>query len=363
MDNNTKQYKWKDKKEAYGSALSYLKGRMRGEIRSFKTPFSKLDDAGVSGLEWGNTTLVIGGRPGTFKSTLKDIIFNRAKEYNPGEVFRILDFQFEMPSRTTVIRELSSITQVSYKTLCSADEPIDINILKQCYNHANKRVMDKSFRIDTVEDACTTLQFKDIVEEYMELHRDPDTGEYTNTLIGVDHTRLLLKDSFEGSEEEVITNFGKMCTYLKRRYPLIIIILSQMNRDIERPERNEDRKSSSYPTSSDIFGADGLFQACDICVLLNRPSAKNIRYYGASGFIIDNEGILAAHYIKCRNGDPRLTFMQADGATMNITEIEPPAMSASNIKRITAALPPEPVGEKKQKDLKPNDLFTNQQTQ
>ncbi len=357
MESNTKTYKWKDKKEAYGNALTYLRGRMRGEIKSFQTPFSKMNDAGVSGIEW-STTIVIAGRPSSYKSTLKDIIFNRAKEFNPGEKFKVLDIQLEMLARTNVIRELSSVTQVSYKTLCSAEEPVDINILKQCYAHANKRVLDKSFTIDTVEEAITTLEFKDIVEEYMELHKT-EAG-YTNTLIGIDHTRLFKRDSFDRTEEEMITSMSKMFTYLKNKYPIIFIVLSQLNRDIERPERNEDRKQGNYPTSSDIFASDSLYQAADICIILNRPSLKNIRYYGSNGFIIDNDEILAAHYLKCRNGDTRLTFMQAHGATMDITEIEPPAMSASNIKRLQAPHPN--TQEATIKKLEPNNLF-NQQTQ
>lgn len=354
--NNEQQYKWKDKESAYRDALTYLKGRRKGEIKSFKTPFSKMDDAGVAGIEW-HTTVVIGGRPGTYKSTLKDIIFNRSKEFNPGEKFNVLDFQLEMLAKVTAIRELSSVTQTSYKALCSADEPVGLDVLQKCVDHANKRVLDKSFTIHTIEDACTTLEFKAIVEEYMEANRDPKTGEYTKTLIGVDHTRLFKKDSFEGTEEEMISSMSKMFTYLKRKYPIIFFILSQLNRDIERAERNEDRKASNYPTSSDLFGSDSLYQAADICIILNRPSSKNIRYYGSSGFIIDNDEILAVHYLKCRNGDTRLTFMQANGATMNITEIEPPAMSMSNIKRITQ---PHPDEEKKQKNLQPNDLFTQQ---
>ena len=355
-----KQYKWKDKKQAYGDALAYLRGRMRGEIKSFQTPFTNMNEAGAAGIEYG-TTVIIAGRPGSYKSTLKDLIFNRAKEFNPEERFNILDIQLEMQAKVTAIREFSSVTQTSYKDLCSSYAPLDMEVLKKCYNHANKRVLDKSFGIDTIEDSPTTLEFKDIVEEYMEVNKNKETGEYTKTLIGIDHTRLFKRDSFDRTEEEMISSMSKMFTYLKRKYPIIFFVLSQLNRDIERPERNEDRKQGNYPTSSDIFASDSLFQAGDIVIILNRPSLKNIRYYGSNGFIIDNEGILAAHYIKCRNGDTRLTFMQADGATMNITEIEPPVMSASNIKRIPAPLPQQ--HEAKMKDLKPNDLFTNQQTQ
>ena len=86
---------------------------MLGSIKSLRTPWDKFNDATTDGLEWHSTT-VIGGRPGSGKTLIKDQIIREAFKLNPAENFRVLEFQFEMLARTSAIREYSSILGKSY---------------------------------------------------------------------------------------------------------------------------------------------------------------------------------------------------------------------------------------------------------
>jgi len=329
--------RWKPRSAYYVKTLEYLKGRMNGSIRSMKTPWERFNDAGTDGIEWG-TTLIIGGRPGAYKTTFKDKIVNSARALNPIEEFRVLDFSFEMLMIVTLIRELCAETGKTYKELCSAGNPLAIDILNRCYNYLNQKAKDKENNIDVVEDACTINEFIEIVEEYMEFHKKEVPGKdekgndimitvYPKVMIGIDHTRLFKRSPFEGSEEEMISNLGKAVTYLKRKYYCIFIVLSQLNRDIDRPERNEDAKIGNYPTSSDLFGSDAMYQHGDIVAIINRPSLKNIRFYGPNRYIVQEDPfLLALHFLKARNGDSRLSFFRAD-EKMNIHEVEHPPMA------------------------------------
>ena len=86
---------WKDQRSAYKEALQYVNARKQGTVTSFKTPWTKVNDAGVNGLEWHSMT-VIGGRPGTGKTLIKDQIIREGFEKNKGQNLRVLEFQFDL---------------------------------------------------------------------------------------------------------------------------------------------------------------------------------------------------------------------------------------------------------------------------
>ena len=82
-----KKYPWKDRKEGFREALHYMSGRMRGEIKSYRTPWAKFNAATTDGLEWHSVT-IIGGRPGAGKTLVCDQIVRESFKLNAGEDFR-----------------------------------------------------------------------------------------------------------------------------------------------------------------------------------------------------------------------------------------------------------------------------------
>jgi len=52
MELKAHKYPWKGQRQGYLDALQYMEHRRTGRIRSFKTPWSKVNDAGVDGFEW-----------------------------------------------------------------------------------------------------------------------------------------------------------------------------------------------------------------------------------------------------------------------------------------------------------------------
>ena len=322
---------WKEQKYAYEESLRYLKGRQTGAITSLQTPWSKVNDATTNGLEW-HSMIVIGGRPGSGKTLMKDQLVNKAYELNTTEQFRTLEFSLEMLGKNTAIRGFSAHLGKSYKYLCSADGQLTNEDFNKCLTYAKEFVR---YPIDIVENAPTVEQLVQIVDEYMEAHtfteeytdkegRLCEREVYTKTIITLDHS-LLVRRKKGQNLNDMLFELGEAITALKRKYPIIWIILSQLNRSINNPERNEDGKYGNYVLESDIFGADALLQHADTVIGLNRPAKQKIRFYGPERYIIDSERVLAMHFLKCRNGEGGIAFFDAAFERMSIEDMNTPA--------------------------------------
>lgn len=305
---------------------------MLGEIRSIKTPWEKFNDAGTDGIEWHSTT-VIGGRPASGKTMIKDQIIREAFRLNAGDDFRVLEFSLEMLARVSAIREYSAVLDKTYKHLCSAEKNSKLTEeeLQKCYAYAQERV---KYPIDVVEEPCTVSEFKQIVAAYMDEHAIETEGKkvYKKTIVTLDHSLLLKKDAFEKDKYDTLYSLGEALTALKRRYPIAFIILTQLNRGIDSPERNEDGKYGNFILESDVFGADALLQHADLLVGINRPGKQNIKYYGPDRYIIEDRDILVLHFLKCRNGEVRMSFFRGEFSKMRIVEIHPPAKQEKRLK-------------------------------
>jgi len=317
---------WSSQREGFTNSLTYMKGRKEGLIKSIKTPWEKFNDAATDGIEWNSVT-VIGGRPGAFKTGLKDQIVRESFLLNPGQDFRVLEFSFEMLARVSAIREYSSVLGRSYKYLCSAEDTLSEEDLQRCYEYAKERV---KYPVDVVEQSCTVDEFKEIIIKYMRHHK---TENFKKTIITVDHTLLFRLGDGDKNKNDMLFHLGEVLTELKRKYPIAFIILSQLNRNVDTPERSEDGKYGNYILESDIFGADAMLQHADVLIGLNRPGKQKIKFYGPDRFIIEDDRVLVMHFIKCRNGDTRLSFFKAEFEKMQLVEMYTPPCQEKRSKK------------------------------
>jgi replicative DNA helicase len=328
---------WKSQKEGFIDALQYMKGRLEGNIKSLKTPWDKFNDATTDGLEW-HTVTVIGGRPGSGKTLIKDQIVKEAFILNPNEDFKVLEFQLEMVGRSSAIREFSSHTGLTYKQLCSAGFKLDAGIIDQCKNYAKARLV---YPINTIEEPPTVDEFKNIVHQYMKAFAEKKTIDvaggkqdivvYKKTIVTLDHSVLLKRGPGEKDKQETLYHLGETLTYLKRIYPICFIILSQLNRSIDSPDRQEDGKYGNYVLESDLFGADALLQHADNVIGINRPAKQKIKFYGPDRYIIQDETVLVMHFLKLRNGDPRMSFFKAKYDIMKVLDAETPPTAQKRV--------------------------------
>lgn len=309
---------WKGQIQGFEESLRYLKGRQEGIIKSLKTPWTSFNNATTAGIEWNSLT-VIGGRPATGKTLIKDQLVTEAFKINHGDNFRVLEFSLEMVQRVAAIREYSRLLGKSYKYLCSADGTLSEEHLQMCFEYAKERV---KYPIDVIEEPCTVDEFRDAIVMYMNHHRD--AGRYVNTIVTLDHSLLLKQAPFEKNRIESLYRLGETITSLKRKFPIAFIVLSQLNRNVDDPKRNEERKYGNYILPSDLMGADALLQHADTVVGLNRPMMQQIRNYGPKGYSIESDKVMAMHFLKCRNGENGIAFFKAEFEKMIITEMATP---------------------------------------
>jgi replicative DNA helicase len=126
----------------------------------------------------------------------------------------------------------------------------------------------------------------------------------------------------------MLGSLGEALTMMKKKYPVAFIVLSQLNRNIDDPKRQEEGSYGNYVLDSDIYGSDALLQHADVVMGINKPSIRKIRFYGPDKFIIEDEDVLVFHFLKSRNGTTRISFFKLDRQLMRIVEIPTPPTAA-----------------------------------
>lgn len=305
---------WAGQYSSFNEALKYMLRRSNGEEKSIYTPWPKFNDATTDGLEW-NTLTVIGGRPGSGKTLIKDQIIRESFILNPNDEFRVLEFQFEMVGRTSALRQFSSHTGKTYKELCSAGSQLTQDVLNKCHEYAKERV---KFPVDIVSTPMTVNQMRDQIDMYMNKHK----GQ--KTIITLDHTMLVKRAPYQNNSLDMLFELGEFFTQTKRDYPCMFIALSQLNRNIDNPDRAQQGKYGNYILESDIFGSDAMLQHADTLIGINRPAKQKIRLYGPDRYIIEDDRTLVLHFLKARNGDTRMSFFKAMFEKMEIAEMATP---------------------------------------
>jgi replicative DNA helicase len=322
--NGAQPVKIHSKVKAFEDALIHIKARSQGKIKSLQTSWPKFDDALLDGVEW-NTLTVVGARPGTGKTAFMDQLTADVVRLNPDENFRVLQFQMEMPPKTSAMRELSQPTRMSYKALNSAGGSVlTESDYKKCIAYVEE--LKKNPKVDIVYDPCTVNEFMSTIHDYVIKHMKEVDGKkiFTKVLVTVDHSTLFKKSDKEKDKFDMLYNLGEGLTYMKRNYPVAFVILSQLNRNIDNPDRAEEGKYGNYVLDSDVFGSDALLQHADTLIGINRPGLKKIRFYGPDRYIIPDNDTLVFHFLKSRNGDTRMSFFKLDKDLMRIVEIDTP---------------------------------------
>lgn len=318
--NGARALKPVSERDALRKAILKMKARRSGELKSLKSSWPKFNDAFCDGLEW-RTITVVGARPGTGKTLFMEQLISDIIEENKDHKFRVLKFQFEMLDETNGIRKLSLNTGSDYNTLMSKGEPVDKDLYLRCVQYYEQT--ESTDVIDVVYDPCTVDEMCATIHYYMERHKDEE-GNYTNALVTIDHSALLKVGKGQKDKFEVLYALGEALTYMKKHYPVAFLVLSQLNRNIDNPDRSKDGDYGNYVLDSDLFGADALLQHADVVLGINKPSIRKIRFYGPERFIVNDEDLLAFHFLKSRNGTTRLSFFKLDRENMRIVEIETP---------------------------------------
>jgi len=319
-------------KESMKKAINKIIAIRKGEIKPLTTAWPKFNDALLNGLEW-RTITVIGARPGVGKTAFMEQLTSDILQLNTDKDFRILKFQLEMVDETDGARKLSAKSGLDYDTLMSKKEPISKDKVKQLIDIyesiEGKGKANVLYDPCTINEMCASIhdEFEDF--KRIEIVDGVEEVVYPNMLVCIDHSALFKLDTGQKDKFEMLGALGEAMTYMKKRYPLSFLVLSQLNRNIESVDRSKPGTYGNYILDSDIYGSDSLLQHADVVIGINRPFDKRLSTYGPDKLLIHDEDTLVFHFLKVRNGLTRTLFFKFNRENVRFEEIETPPRAES----------------------------------
>ena len=273
---------------ATSEAVEYIRKRKTHEIQSLATRWKKFNKSCMGGIE-PNTIYTIVGISGSGKSSFVNTLETDLIDLNSKQDVIVLNFSFEMLSSRQVGRKISSKLRQTTAELYSANNELTDDLLDRVEQTSQQIKSYPIYYVDTpgtVEDIASTINYF-----YETKAKDK------KFVIILDHT-LLVEGQNRESALQVISELQKLFIKVKKLPNTTIIQLSQMNRNIENPERINN-PSMHYPMRSDISSADTIFHASDYVICIHRPELLNIQQYGPNRLLVKNKVYL--HILKNRD--------------------------------------------------------------
>ena len=292
-------------RSAVRQSIAVVDKAKKGLRNVYTTNWPRLNRHLLGGLQPGKL-YIIAGRPGTGKSAFSnqlifDLMDNAAKLNKKMVVFY---WSFEMPGYQQIMRSASKDTGKQMSDLYSVDKTLGEQDFQSFMQSVHKYVkypvffQNKPKDVSFIESAC---------EKFTVLHPD------VQILNLIDHTRLVPGD--EDVEMKRLNNLSKGCMRMQATMGTINLLLSQLNRNIEKDDR---AKNQFQPMLSDLFGGDSIGQDAHVVMMIQRPHdlyGITARYCGE-----DPRGLLALHLEKNRDGILGMIPYDFDGSKFTITE-------------------------------------------
>jgi len=292
-------------RQTIDKSIQIVESARSGERIVFPCKWEKLNRQLLGGLQPGKL-YVIAGRPGVGKSAFSNqFLFDTmdvAKNSNKRVI--TLYWTFEMPGYQQLMRVSSNNTSLNLSQLLSVDARLaDVDFTRYTRAVSNYQdypiyFMDRPKPMNYIQEKVNAIR-----------DNDPDI-----TIINIfDHSRLVPGN--ENSELKRLINVSQTCMRMQASTNCINILISQLNRDIEQPER---RIEQFQPMLSDLFGSDSIGQDSHVVMMLNRP----YDLYDITDPYLNEDPInlLACHIEKNRDGMLGMIPFDAHLENFRITE-------------------------------------------
>ena len=292
--------------KATDEIIDYMGQRKNHKIDSLRTRWPKFNTLCMGGIE-PNAIYTFSGISGSGKSSLVNTLETDLIDLNPNRELVVLSFNFEMLASRQVGRKLSYKLKETTSTLYSAVTSIDDNAFEKVKNEAENIKKYPIYYVDTpstVEHIAETIDyFYDVIAK----------GKWL--IIILDHTLLVTNNGRD--ERTTIIDLQKLFMQIKKKPNISIIQISQMNRNIEQPERIIN-PTNHYPMRSDLSTSDFIFQSSDYVIVLHRPELLGITAYGPQRQLVAD--MVYLHFLKNREGDLKILRFINDLKYNNLIE-------------------------------------------
>ncbi len=289
-------------------ALNYIKARKEHNVISLATRWKKLNRCCMGGIE-PNTVYTIAGISGSGKSSVANLIQTDLIDLNPNMDIVVLTFSLEMVGFRQIGRTLSNKLRRTTSDLYSSHQDLDDDTYRKVINVSNQL---KNYPIYFVDNPGSPEQVRQTILSFYNKYVK-DKNKYF--VIIYDHTLLTKR---VGTTIETMSELQEVFIQIKKLPLTSIIQLSQMNRNIESPERINN-SLAHYPMRSDLSSSDSIFQASDYVLVIHRPEILNIHEYGPDHLPTKNKVYI--HILKNRDaGKPCILEFENDLMYNNLIE-------------------------------------------
>lgn len=289
-------------------ALNYIKARKEHDVISLATRWKKLNRCCMGGIE-PNTVYTIAGISGSGKSSVANLIQTDLIDLNPNRDIVVLTFSLEMVGFRQIGRTLSNKLRRTTSDLYSSHQDLDDDTYQKVINVSNQL---KNYPIYFVDNPGSPEQIRQTILSFYDKYVK-DKNKYF--VIIYDHTLLTKRI---GTTIETMSELQEVFIQIKKLPLTSIIQLSQMNRNIESPERINN-SLAHYPMRSDLSSSDAIFQASDYVLVIHRPEILNIHEYGPDHLPTNNKVYI--HILKNRDaGKPCILEFENDLMYNNLIE-------------------------------------------
>ena len=289
-------------------ALNYIKARKEHNVISLATRWKKLNRCCMGGIE-PNTVYTIAGISGSGKSSVANLIQTDLIDLNPNMDIVVLTFSLEMVGFRQIGRTLSNKLRRTTSDLYSSHQDLDDDTYRKVINVSNQL---KNYPIYFVDNPGSPEQVRQTILSFYDKYVKNQNKYF---VIIYDHTLLTKR---VGTTIETMSELQEVFIQIKKLPLTSIIQLSQMNRNIESPERINN-PLAHYPMRSDLSSSDSIFQASDYVLVIHRPEILNIHEYGPDHLPTQNKVYI--HILKNRDaGKPCILEFENDLMYNNLIE-------------------------------------------
>ena len=290
-------------------AVTYIRARKDHTIKSLKTRWPKLNKCMMGGIE-PNAVITITGISGSGKSSIANTLETDIVDLNRDSNPIVLSFTIEMLSFRQIGRKFSNKLRKTTSDLYSSQKDLD----NETFDKVIKVAKDfAEYPIYYVDIPGTPEQVKQTIMKFYEKNVQ---GTNRPFVIIYDHALLTTK---VGSMLDTITDLQGVFIAIKKLPLTSVIELSQMNRNIEAPERIMN-PGNHFPMRSDISSSDSIFQASDYVLVVHRPELLGITSYGPNHWLVENK--IYIHILKNRDaGKPTILQFENDLMYNNLIEV------------------------------------------